>query len=68
MKVKKVISSVEDPKMMGRGLKGGYNISNSPIWKDCYHPTDKLPNKKLFVYTIKFDGLKPVQCTKGEIY
>ena len=41
------------------------NISNSPIWEDCYHETDDKPtNKKLICYQIKFDGLIPIQVTK----
>jgi hypothetical protein len=67
MKTEKVISTVEDKRLTGFNFqKGGYDISSSPIWDECYHPTDDLPDKELFGYFIKFDGLKPVQCTKFE--
>ena len=38
------------------------NILTSPIWKECYHEDEELPtDKSLWVYTIKFDGLTPIQ-------
>lgn len=40
------------------------NLANSPIWEECYHETDTKPNKPMICYTIKFDGLKPIQVVK----
>lgn len=44
------------------------NLNDSPIWKNCFHEDDlthelkqKYPN--LVEYTIRFDGLKPIQVT-----
>lgn len=44
-------------------------IANSPIWKNAWHTeevTEEIRRKfkKWFEYTVKFDGLKPVQVTK----
>lgn len=41
------------------------NIDNSPIWKNCFHESE-IGNIKepLYCYSIKFDGLKPIQVTK----
>ncbi len=62
MEIIKVYSPVEDKEIRS-------NLNNSPIWKKAYHE-DELPeaNKKhahMFEYSIKFDGLKPVQVTNG---
>jgi len=43
------------------------DLVNSPIWKECYHPDDTIPPEAIYVYHIKFDGLKPIQVTKTEI-
>ena len=56
----KVYSPVEDNNIRE-------NLNNSPIWKKAYHAED-LPritagNATVFEYSIKFDGLKPVQVT-----
>ena len=40
------------------------DVVNSPIWKECYHPEEIDPDEDFYCYTIKFDGVKPVQCTK----
>lgn len=43
------------------------NISDhldiSPIWKECFKDEDKPENVK-YRYTIKFEGVLPVQVTK----
>lgn len=39
------------------------DVNNSPIWKECFKNEDKPENVK-YKYTIKFDGLIPVQVTK----
>jgi hypothetical protein len=47
-----------------------HNIAKSPIWKNCYHESDnKEPlthYSKYYIYSIKFEGLKPIQVTKVE--
>ena len=45
------------------------DINNSPIWKTAYKPeeiTDEIrrKHKALYEYTVKFDGLRAIQCTK----
>lgn len=41
------------------------NLINSPIWKDAYKDDEIADVRKpLTEYTIKFDGLTPVQVTK----
>jgi len=62
MKDEKVYSTIND-----KNIKE--NLSNSPIWKNCLHSDDLTENVRrntpnLIEYTIKFDGLKPVQVTK----
>jgi len=56
----KVYSPVEDKAIRE-------NLNGSPIWKKAYHKED-LPriqgaHANIFEYSIKFDGLKPVQVT-----
>ncbi len=57
----KVYSPVEDKEIRN-------NPNGSPIWKQAYHADElsegvrkKYPT--IFEYTIKFDGLRPVQVT-----
>lgn len=57
MITEKVYSPIED-----KNIKN--NLQNSPIWKDCYKEDEEKPNKKMWVYSIKFNGLKPIQVTK----
>ena len=56
-----VYSPVED-----KGIKN--NLNDSPIWKSAIHEDDIAKEHKkgklMFEYTMKFDGLKPVQVTK----
>ena len=57
-----VVSPVEDKNI-------NKNLNGSPIWKNCFHTdeiTDEIRGKspKWFEYHVKFDGLKPIQCTK----
>ena len=46
------------------------NLTTSPIWKTCYKEeevTKKVIEKhgnRMYAYTIKFDGLVPIQVTK----
>jgi len=38
------------------------HLNTSPIWSEAYHPDEELPkDKRLVIYRIKFDGLKPIQ-------
>lgn len=59
MKTEKVYSPILDTNI-------AKHIALSPIWdvKNCYHEDDEKPSgTPLICYTIKFDGLKPVQVT-----
>lgn len=61
MTTEKVYSPIRD-----NNIKN--NISSSPIWKNCYHEDElkDIPQdtrRSLICYTIKFDGLKPIQVT-----
>jgi hypothetical protein len=47
----------------------GKDLKNSPLWDGCFREDEMTPdiqrsNKKWYVYTIKFDGLVPIQITK----
>jgi len=60
MEIVKVYSPVDDKDVRN-------NLNGSPIWKQAYH-TDDLPvarkkHSTLYEYSIKFDGLKPMQVT-----
>lgn len=58
MKTEIVFSPIKD-----KNIKK--DIINSPIWKECYKPeelSDEMRGK-MTAYTIKFDGLTPVQVT-----
>jgi hypothetical protein len=56
----KVYSPVED-----KGIRE--NLNGSPIWKKAYHKEDlprvQAANAVVFEYSIKFNGLTPVQVT-----
>jgi hypothetical protein len=60
METIKVYSPVEDKKIQN-------DLSNSPIWKISYHKDEvdaaMKKHNQMFEYSIKFDGLKPVQVT-----
>jgi len=56
MKLEKVYSPIHD-------LNIQENLQDSPIWKDCYKIEEDFPNKPIWEYSIKFDGLKPIQVT-----
>jgi hypothetical protein len=59
--VEKVYSPIKDDNIKN-------DIKNSPIWKECYHTNDTKPTvKQMFVYTIKFDGLVPIQVMKIDV-
>ena len=67
MKVEKVYSPVNDPKIRT-------NLNDSPIWKNCYKKEEvtsdvlKKHNNVFYIYSVKFDGLTPVQVTKVETF
>lgn len=47
------------------------NLNDSPIWKNCFHSDDLTTevlskNPNMAVYSIKFDGLVPIQVLKVE--
>lgn len=56
----KVYSPVEDKAIRE-------NLNDSPIWKKAYHEEDLsrilAAHPAVFEYSIKFNGLKPVQVT-----
>lgn len=60
METIKVYSPVED-----KGIRN--DLQNSPIWRTAYHKEDLedavKKHNQIFEYSIKFDGLKPVQVT-----
>lgn len=60
MTIEKIYSTIQDNNIMK-------DIINSPIWKECYHSDDIRPANAIFCYTIKFDGLIPVQVTQVEV-
>ncbi|MFW6225962.1 MAG: hypothetical protein ACOC3V_03310 [bacterium] len=41
------------------------NLQESPMWGECYNNEDK-PDDVKYRYTVKFEGLTPVQVTKIE--
>lgn len=40
------------------------NITASPIWNTCYHKSEVESKDCKYIYTIAFDGLKPVRVDK----
>jgi hypothetical protein len=61
MEIVKVYSPVDDKEIRK-------NLHNSPIWTGLRYHVDELAEAKrkhhvLFEYSIKFDGLKPIQVT-----
>ncbi len=61
----KVFSPIEDKTINQLG-----NLSKSSIWLNCFKPTEvehfEAGYTKMFCYTIKFNGLKPVQLINVE--
>lgn len=60
METIKVLSPVQDKKIRE-------NLNESPIWKKAYHEDEikiaEKENSELYEYSIKFEGLTPVQVT-----
>ena len=58
METVKVISPVNDKDIRT-------NLNGSPIWKTAYHESEinvaQKAHTELFEYSIKFEGLRPVQ-------
>ena len=65
METIKVYSPVED-----KDIKR--NLNDSAIWKNAYHADELVAgltkHSTMFEYLIKFDGTKPIQCTKVSRY
>jgi len=44
------------------------NVKHSTVWKNCFRKDELKEFKKkfnqIYSYTVKFDGLVPIQCTK----
>ena len=59
--IEKVYSPIEDKQISN-------NLSNSPIWKACYTEEEYKQQSgafsTMYCYSIKFDGLTPIQVTK----
>lgn len=62
----KVFSPVNDTEIKN-------NLNDSPIWKNAFKLEEITPDVKskhpmMFEYSIKFDGLTPVQVTNVKIF
>jgi hypothetical protein len=57
MTIEKVFSKIQDNNIQN-------NITTSKIWEECYKEDELESKAGYYCYTIKFDGLKPIQCTK----
>jgi hypothetical protein len=57
MITEQVYSPINDPNIKT-------NLETSPIWKDCYKEGEVKPKGILYKYSIKFNGLKPIQVVK----
>jgi len=44
------------------------NPTTSPIWKECHHREELDEVAGMWLYTINFDGLKPVQVLNIQPY
>jgi hypothetical protein len=60
MEIVKVYSPVNDKEIRN-------NLNGSPIWKQAYHADElgaaKIKHAVLYEYSIKFNGLQPIQVT-----
>lgn len=57
-----VYSPIFDPKIHE-------HLNNSPIWGNCFHESEiNNINEELYCYSIKFNGLKPIQITNIKKY
>lgn len=63
MEIVKVYSPIEDKEIQK-------NLNGSPIWKQAFHQEELAGQKfnNIYEYSIKFDGLKPLQLTKVDKY
>ena len=65
MEIVKVFSPVEDKEIKK-------NLKDSPIWRNAYHADELVAgltkHSTMFEYVMKFDGTKPIQCTKVSRY
>ena len=62
--VETVYSPVKDEKMQS-------HLDDSEVWKQAYHEEeiteeDRRKHPRWYKYTLKFDGLRPIQLTKFE--
>lgn len=61
MKTEQIWSPIEDKKI-------AENLDTSKIWMKAFKPEEVTPTMlaatSWWVYTIKFDGIKPIQVTK----
>jgi len=66
MTVEEIISPVLDENIQE-------HINESPIWKSAFKVEEITPeiyrkHQNWYKYHIKFDGLKPIQCTKKDSF
>ena len=65
METVKVYSPIEDKEIKK-------NLKDSTIWKSAYHVDDLIlslnTHANMYEYLIKFEGTKPIQCTKVSKY
>ena len=59
MKTEKVYSPIHDKNIQS-------HIKTSEVWTKCEHSQaiSKIDTTGWYEYTIKFEGLEPIQCTK----
>jgi hypothetical protein len=66
MKDFKVYSKIKDKKIHK-------DVDKSKIWKEClteseFNELEEVEKQEYLIYTIRFDGLKPVQVLKTDKY
>lgn len=62
MKKEDVFSPIDDEKNIRK------NLQHSPIWKECHHREELDEVAGMFMYTINFHGLTPVQVLNIQQY
>lgn len=64
MKEEVVYTPVKDFNLLTGKDRSLEALDKSLIWKQCYHEDEKRPQSKdMYVYYMKFKGLKPIQIT-----
>ena len=64
MKEEVVYTPVKDSDLLTGRDRSLERLDSSLIWQQCYHEDEERPHSKdMYVYYMKFEGLKPVQIT-----